>query len=116
MKKKVLIINDSKFEQKILKDLFEKINFDAHISNEFDAIENCISVGPDLVMANYIMEKRTGIEMIREIKFIYPNLRCILSSCDDVSKETRQYDYIDSFIQTPINTTELVSKIIALWQ
>lgn len=112
----VLIINDSKFEKRILKDLFEKINFRAIIANEFNAIDIFLDNKPDLVFVNYVMEETDGISLIKKIKFVDSDVKCVLSSCDSMDDIVGKTLEVDEFIKTPINLKDLVEKIIVLWE
>ena len=44
--KKILLVNDSKFENQILKDIVESIGYSAVTANEFDVFANIESFVP----------------------------------------------------------------------
>jgi len=48
--KKVLLVNDSKFESMILKDMLVSIGYIAGIADEYDAIEKVQDMRPDYII------------------------------------------------------------------
>jgi len=55
--KKVLLVNDSKFESMILKDMLVSIGYIAGIADEYDAIEKVQDMRPDYIIINRVMKE-----------------------------------------------------------
>lgn len=107
----VFIVNDSKFENIILKDLLMKLGMNAIISDEYMVMKNLKKIKPAMAIVNYIMEDTTGEKVIREIKKIYPQIVCILSSSSDLSKNQFTEYPIDEIVKIPIEPNAM-KKII----
>ena len=105
--KKILLVNDSKFENAILKDILESIGYSAVASDEFDAVVKIESFCPDYVIINRVMKGIHGDEMALEIKKNYPHIKCILSSCNSISIDEFNKAGIDAVIKTPIDKERL---------
>lgn len=110
--KKVLIINDSRLESLVLKDMINKINLIPIVSNEYDALKNVVNESPAIVIVNYIMEDINGDELAEKIKIVLPEVKCILSSCDNLNKNEYKDKYIDRVIKTPIEFNTLIEIIL----
>jgi len=61
--KKVLLVNDSKFESMILKDMLVSIGYIAGIADEYDAIEKVQDMRPDYIIINRVMKEIYGDEL-----------------------------------------------------
>jgi len=66
--KKVLLVNDSKFESMILKDMLVSIGYIAGIADEYDAIEKVQDMRPDYIIINRVMKEIYGDELASKIK------------------------------------------------
>ncbi|MFU0824808.1 response regulator [Clostridium sp.] len=100
---KVLIINDCKFEEIIMRDLLQSLGYDVKISNEYDAIKQVEEYLPSIVIANLIMKKITGDKLIEKIKKVKPDTWCILSSSNSINLENYRDFNVDAVMQTPIS-------------
>ncbi len=114
--KRALLINDSKFERLILKDLLSKLEYTIEITDEFDAVEMVEDFDPDLVIVNYVMEEITGDQLIEKIKDIQPEIRCILSSSNKIHLEDFQEQGVDAVLQTPVSKFRLQQVLEGLEQ
>lgn len=103
MAKKALLVNDSKFESLILKDMLSKLNYDVEIADEFDALYTLDQFEPDLVIVNYIMQKTRGDILIALVKAGMPDVKCLLSSSSAVKLSQFQGQKIDGILHTPIS-------------
>ena len=108
---KVLLINDSKFECIIIKDILFNLGFDVVIGDEDNALSLVISLTPEFVIVNYIMKKISGDQLISIIKAKNPNIKCILSSSNTINKEQFPHKKIDAVFHTPIDRQVLSSVI-----
>jgi two-component system, chemotaxis family, chemotaxis protein CheY len=101
--KRILLINDSIFENIIMKDMLETLGYDVETSNEFEAYGALDNFKPEIVIANLIMKKITGDILLNKMKLENPNLKTILSSSNDMSLEELRKRNIDAFIKIPVN-------------
>jgi len=112
--KKVLLVNDSKFENIILKDMLGSIGYNAIAADEFDAVAKIESFYPDYIIINRIMKAIRGDQLALEIKKHYPQTKCILSSCDTVSIDEINKAGIDAVIKTPIDKERLKTVLASI--
>ncbi|HOM03294.1 MAG TPA: response regulator [Acetivibrio sp.] len=105
--KKVLLVNDSKFENLILKDMLDSIGYIAATADEYDAIDKVLAMRPDYIIINRVMKETHGDELASKIKARFPEIRCILSSCDLINIDDYSNTGIDAVIRTPIDQYRL---------
>lgn len=103
----VLIVNDSKFESIILKDMLTKFGIKAIVSNEHNVMQDMEKIKPSMVIVNYIMEDTTGDQLIEEIKKVHPETVCILSSSNNLCKSQFIDFSIDEIVKTPIQLNQI---------
>ncbi|WP_315119427.1 response regulator [uncultured Clostridium sp.] len=109
--KKILVINDSKFESYILKDLLTQLGYEVKITNEYSAIYEINNYSPDVVIANLIMKEISGDLLIKKIKDMKKDTKCLLSSCNDLNIEDYRYNKVDGIIKTPVNLEGLSAML-----
>ncbi|QGU94189.1 response regulator [Clostridium bovifaecis] len=109
--KKVLVINDCKFEEIIFRDLLKKLGYDVRISNEYEAIKQLEEFLPNIVIANLIMREITGDRLIKRIKSIKKDTWCVLSSSNPLSLENYKEFSVDEVMQTPISEEKFESAL-----
>ncbi|PKM52384.1 MAG: hypothetical protein CVV02_01130 [Firmicutes bacterium HGW-Firmicutes-7] len=107
MKKKALLVNDSKFESLVLRDMLSKLDFEVEIADEFDAVYEVEQFRPDIIIVNYIMQQTTGDELIQQIKSGQPSAKCVLSSSNTVKMSDLDGKRIDGILHTPISIFSL---------
>lgn len=100
---KVLLINDSKFECIIIKDILSTLGHDVKVSDEYNALAHVKSYCPDFLIANYIMKEIRGDHLIALVKLQDSNIKCILSSSNEISERDFPNKHIDAVIHTPID-------------
>lgn len=105
--KKVLVINDSRFESAILKDLLTKLGYDVKTTNEYSALQEVNNYLPNIVISNLIMKETSGDLLIKKIKDVHKDMVCFLSSCSNLHIEDYKYNKVDDIIKTPVNVEEL---------
>lgn len=114
MGKRALLVNDSKFESLILKDMLQKLNFSVEIADEFDALYAIEKHDPQLVIVNYIMQQTKGDKLIQLMKAGMPDLKCILSSSSNIRKADFPGGFIDGILHTPVSAFLLESVLDAI--
>jgi len=105
--KKVLLVNDSKLENAIMKDMLSSINYEVSATDEYNAIAAVHNFGPDYVITNYIMKEINGDQLAAAIKIHYPNIKCIISSNNPIDINWFDRKKINAVIKTPIDRNEL---------
>lgn len=103
MGKRALLINDSRFESLILKDMLQKLGFAVEIADEFEALYAIEKFEPELVIVNFIMQQTRGDKLIQLMKAGMPDLKCVLSSSNDVKLSDFPGNHIDGLLHTPIS-------------
>jgi len=102
---RVLIINDSRFERLFLKDMVAALGFEVHATDEFGSLRQVESLHPEMVIVNYTMTGMTGDNLIISIKNCHPEVKCLLSSCSNLTAEG--YPQVDGILQTPVQREAL---------
>lgn len=108
---RVLLVNDCKFENFIMRDMLINLGYEVIISNEFNAISDVHDLNCNVVIANFIMKEKTGDKLLEQIKDMSPQIKCILSSSNNIRLEDFNRKTIDAFIRTPV-TKEMLEKIL----
>ena len=109
--KKVLIINDSRFESMILSELLGNLSYETVISDEFNALVDVESFNPDMVIVNYIMEEVRGDQLIQLIKAGRPEIICLISSSNQLKMEDFRSCGVDGLIRTPVSMFTLKDSL-----
>ncbi|HOP99804.1 MAG TPA: response regulator [Acetivibrio clariflavus] len=105
--KRVLLINDSKLENAIMKDMLSSINYEVGTTDEYHAIKAVQDFCPDYIITNYIMKEINGDQLAAVIKVQYPNVKCIISSSNPIDIGNFDRKKINAVIKTPIDRNEL---------
>lgn len=111
MIKRALLINDSRFESLILKDLLQQMDYSVEIADEFDALYAMERFKPGIVIVNYIMQQTRGDKLIQLMKAGMPDLKCILSTNSDLRLSELHGNYVDSILHTPVSMFMLENAI-----
>lgn len=104
---RVLLVNDCKLENFIMRDMLLNLGYEVIISNELDAVRDAHELNCNAVIANFIMKEKTGDKILELIKNRYPKTKCILSSSNDIKLNRFNNEIIDAFIRTPVNKEKL---------
>ncbi len=103
---KVLVVNDSRLERLVLKDLISSMGYAVESSDDINSIATIEGYRPDIIIANQTMNYIQGIDLIRLVKDKYTGIRCYLSSCSVLPESTLAND-IEGYFQTPISPRDL---------
>jgi signal transduction histidine kinase/DNA-binding response OmpR family regulator len=113
---KVLIVDDKVNNRMLLKDILEPLGFDAHTAeNGLQALQQALSLHPDLIIMDLVMPVKTGIEATMEIRQ-HPELQktvilAMSASPFDQNVEQSQVVGCDGFLSKPINIEDLFDFI-----
>lgn len=113
--KKILVVNDCKFESIVMQDCLSDIGYSVRVASEYTAVIESKNFHPDILIANLIMKSTTGDKLISKIKSESPEIICLLSSCDPIKLEDFEGNKVDGVINTPINKdrlSEILDKVI----
>lgn len=110
---KILIVEDSKFSQKVASRLFAEKFPAAELilaDNGVAGYEKFMQVHPDIIVTDLLMPQMTGQEMIRKIRIVDQNI-LIFPLTADVQQSTKaelaEFN-ITALINKPLNQEKLV--------
>lgn len=105
--KKILLINDSKLQNQIMRDMLNSMNYEVRITDEYNALVAVHDFCPDFIIVNYVMKELTGDQLVSVIKIQYPNIKCIISSSNSLNINEFDNNKINAIITTPVDKDEL---------
>ena len=112
----VLLVDDERSMRDFLKILLKKEGFDVRTASDgTQALEMLAERGADLVLSDIRMPGMNGIELLEQVKELYPGLPVVMvtafASPDDAVQAMRNgaFDYISK----PFNVNELTSVVHA---
>ena len=109
--RKVLLVNDSKFESMVLKDTLSSMGFDVRLADEYNTLGFIDDFHPNYVIVNYIMKEIRGDQLIGLIKLKNPSISCILSSSGHINLDGLVHKKVDGVFQTPVDGVKLESLL-----
>ena len=114
---KILLIDDEKSILKMLKKLLELNNYDVAVAeNGNEGIKLYQKFTPDIVVTDLIMPDKEGLETIRELKEIDPDVKIIAMSGGGNSDPKMYLSFAEQFgaakvLKKPIDNDKLLSAI-----
>lgn len=117
MKKKVMIVDDSRILQIQLGKILEDTDYEmaAYCQNGEEAVEKYREILPDVVTMDIIMPGMDGLEAARTILQEYPDARIVMVSSlayDDTLEEAREIG-ARSFIGKPFERDQVMEALAA---
>lgn len=112
---KVLIVDDSAFMLKMLKNIVQKSS-DASVLEAKDgneALEKYKSEQPDLVLLDIILPVMRGVEVLKEIKKLNSNAKVVMITAvgqEEVKQEATQAGCV-GFIVKPFQEDEIIEQV-----
>ena len=112
-KYKVLICDD---ELDVVDAIIAKLDWEAmgyeipqHASNGIEALERCETFKPDILMTDINMPYMNGLELTKEVKKTYPNMKVIIFSGYDDFEYAKEAIHLscEEYILKPIDKEEL---------
>ena len=116
MKKKILIIEDEIDLIKVLKDTFEKENFQVFCAEDGEeGIEKFYEKNPDLILLDINMPKKNGWEVCKEVRE-QSNIPIVMMTARDSEIDELKGLNIgaDDYITKPFNTEEFLARVDSL--
>lgn len=115
MSKRIMIVDDSNFARKMMKDILVSEGYE--IIGEFESgsasVEEYTRLKPDLVTMDIIMHEMNGLDALEQILSIDPNARVIIVSFMnniDFIKKALQNGALD-FVTKPFSRERLVEAV-----
>lgn len=109
---KLLIVDDSKFTQKVEGNLFKEVvpNLEIYFANDGkEGVQKYSEIHPDLTIVDLLMPNMTGMELLKEIKDIDEDAKMVVVSAD-VQEKVKQEAYdlgALAFVNKPINKAKI---------
>lgn len=118
--KRVLIVDDSAFMRNMLKNSIKNTGLDFDIigeaSNGFEAIEKVKNLRPDIVTLDITMDKKNGLDTLKDIKNIDANTQVIMVSA--MGQKMIILDAVNAgandFIVKPFNQESIYNALVKL--
>lgn len=110
--KKILLVDDEDSIHLLYREEFEEEGYEVHsaLSGE-EGLEKLAALKPDLIILDINMPSMNGIEALRRIKEINPNLPVILSSAYQEFKQDLASWASDEYIVKSSNLDELKAAV-----
>lgn len=113
---KILVVDDEVEACKVLDEYLSAKGYEVHTSHDGpSAIEKIKTVKPHLVLLDMIMPGMQGLEVLKEIKKIDPNLKIVMVTVvtdEEEACETFELGACD-YITKPVNIAHLEKIIMA---
>ncbi len=112
MKKKILLIDDEDSIHLLYREEFEDEGYEVHsaLSGE-EGIDKLKIISPDLVILDINMPTMNGIDALRKIKSLHPDLPVILSSAYQEFKQDLASWASDDYIVKSSDLEELKAAV-----
>lgn len=114
---KLIIADDEKWVRTTIKSIipFDKLNLalSCEASNGIEALELCRQYEPDILLTDIMMPGLTGLELMKEVRKLLPNLRIVvISGYNDFeyAKTAMKYGIAD-YLLKPIDEKELTQVL-----
>jgi len=112
---KVLIVDDSKFMRRIIKEALESAGHEiiAEADNAYDGVEIYKTYTPDIVTMDITMAGKDGSTAVQEIKKFKPDSKVIVVSAlsEKVIKSINDEIHPDAFITKPFEKQDLLDAV-----
>ena len=109
----IFIVDDNKDIQVINKTLLDLLGFEVKgiASNGKEAVEmfNSFNHKPDIILMDYRMPEKNGLEATREILQIDPDTKIIFASADTTMKEESLALGVVDFLEKPFSSQSLLN-------
>ncbi|UFS71566.1 response regulator [Geomonas sp. RF6] len=115
MAAKVMIVDDSLFMRKMLRDIVENAGYQvvAEAADGAEAVAKFSEIRPDLTTLDIVMPNKTGIEALREIMALDPAAKVVMVSSLGQESQIAEAKAVGakSFVVKPFSA-EAVARVI----
>ncbi len=111
---KILIIDDSAFQRKVIRDIVESLSHRViEAADGRIGLDMIINQKPDLILLDHTMPKMTGHELLNDIKNQGINIPTVMITADiqDSSRQKSLDLGIKAFIEKPVDEEKLKKLI-----
>ena len=117
-RKKILVVEDESGLQELFLNIFQLEGYRVRVAaNGKDGYEVYQDFKPDLVFTDVVMPEMSGIEMVRKIREVEPEIKVIFISGffgikylkDDLLKDVRSYNY--PMLPKPFKTSVMLELV-----
>jgi len=115
MGKKLLSIDDSGFERKVLKNALEEEFEFIEAENAEEGLEEYSEERPDVVLLDIRLPDRDGIEVLKELTEKYDNPNVIMVSIvrEEETKQKAKEMGATDYVEKPVEEDELLETVKA---
>ena len=112
---RILIVDDQAFYAAYLAEDLEKIGYGVEIvSLAEEVLIRIEEINPDIILLDLYLEGFEGFDLLRDIKFRYPDLPVIILSAYDTFRIDPRIEKADGYEIKNINTDKLKGKVSEL--
>ncbi len=116
MKKKVLIVEDDLKNQKLFRDILEKVGYETILASDGEqGVQLAQAVKPDLILMDIQLPVKDGLTATREIKgnpqISHIPVWALTAMAMKGDKELAQAAGCDDYISKPVQLSNLVEKL-----
>ena len=118
MKKKVLIVEDDLKNQKLFRDILEKVGYETILASDGEqGVRLAQAVKPDLILMDIQLPVKDGLTATREIKgnpqISHIPVWALTAMAMKGDKELAQAAGCDDYISKPVQLSNLIEKLSA---
>ena len=116
MKKKVLIVEDDLKNQKLFRDILEKVGYETILASDGEqGVQLAQAVKPDLILMDIQLPVKDGLTATREIKgnpqISHIPVWALTAMAMKGDKELAQTAGCDDYISKPVQLSNLIEKL-----
>jgi DNA-binding NtrC family response regulator len=108
---RILLVNDCKFERVVMKDMLTSLGYEVYTSDEYGVLTKIKELSPNILICNLLMKETRGNLLVGKAKEVFPNIKCYVSSNNDITLEEYKDNDVNGVIKTPTDLNKL-SKIL----
>jgi DNA-binding NarL/FixJ family response regulator len=95
----------------VMKDMLSDLGYEVYTADEYGVLSKIKELSPNILICNLLMKETRGNLIIAKVKEVFSDIKCYVSSNDDIRIESFRGNNVDGVIKTPTKVDEL-KKII----
>ena len=117
-RKKILVVEDEFGLQEIFRDIFKMEGYEVRVATDgVDGLKEYKNFQPDLVFTDVVMPKMSGLDLVRNIREITPDVKVVYISGffgirrlrEELDKDIEKYGY--PTLSKPFKTSEMLELV-----
>jgi CheY-like chemotaxis protein len=104
---RILLVNDCKFERVVMKDMLTSLGYEVYTSDEYGVLTKIKELSPNILICNLLMKETKGNLLVGKAKEVFPNIKCYVSSNNDIKLEEYKDNDVNGVIKTPTDLSKL---------